>query len=547
VALPAGQDVTWLNPLLPGADCTATDYATPLSFMYRPVVWISDSLTVDYQNSIASSITVSDHGQKYVVKMRPYRWSNGQSVTARDVATYFYLLSQGAKTADCIYGLGGMPTEVKSFKVLNSSTFEVDYTPRPGGYNPNWVELSGFPGLVPLPTEYWLSLCPNTGFDPSHSNPTSAGLFWKCLQAQGGNLHWPGWKVVSGPFHLDTSLTRPSSQYVFTPNAEFSGHKPSLHKVVLVSETSTQNIYTGLRSGQLDVGVVPASLASDVRGLTGYTSTPATRWSASYVGLTQDPKAPGDAVAAFRNEDVRIALQYGIDSATIIEKVSNGVWYSNNSLVPPKPSTYLDPALATPAYPFSIQKGDQLLSKAGYPMVDGKRRFKDGKPFTFTLTYPTGDVTKANIAQLLQSDWGKMGLTVKLNPLPPSQLSGLTFNSQQARTKLQAFMQMSGWDYFPDYYPTGEQMVTCGGVVASAFGSYCSPKLDGLVAQSTEYASTPAQAQQRLNQYQQYLAKNAVMLFGPLGWGLLTVAKSVHNIDGHFSNFSYLPEYWTRS
>lgn len=543
VAISVGEDVNWFNPLVPGSACTATNFRTFYSMTYRPIVWVSPQLKLDYDNGLATSITPSNRGQSYTIKLKQWKWSDGTAITARDIATYYYLLRDGAGVNDCIYGLGGMPDKVDTFKIIDDYTIEISYKPRPEGYSIDWVLLSGFPGVVALPTDHWLKQCPGTGFDPENATPEAAKKFWTCLENEGANVSWPGYAVVSGPYKVNADLWRANSQFVFDANPQFSGSKPSLDRITIVAQADSTSVYTGLRSGDLNVGIVPANFADQMNSLENFTSTPIGTWSQSEISLNLWADSTKPISKAFQDKRVRIALQHGTNGPSIVRDVSSNVWYESNSAIPPRPDTYLDPALAAPLYPFDLDAGNKILDDAGYPMVNGVRTL-NGTPLAFELAYIAGDTLTTATAQLLQSDWKKLGFDVTLTSMPADAFIAAAFDPA-ATHEMDAWMSVpSGWQFFPNFYPTGEQLYACDGVVASYEGGYCSPELDALIAKTTQYADTPEAAQGALNEYQQYLAQNAVNLFTPTGWGILAVSNAAGGVAEHLTNYNFLPEQW---
>ena len=543
-ALEIGQDVNWFNPILAAAACSGVNLRTTASMLYRPIVWVSPKITIDWAASMASAITPSDHGTKYSVTLKPYKWSDGTPVTSADVAAYYYLLKYGAKTDSCLYGLGGMPDQVAAFKVTSAQKFEVDYAPRSAGYNTQWVELNAFPGLTALPITQWLALCPGTGYNPANPSPAGAAKLWTCLNKEGANYKWPGWQTVSGPFKIDAADWQTGSRFTFVKNPGFSGHQASLAKIIMLAQASSTDTFAGLRSGSIDVGVVPANLAPQASSLTDFTTSTESIWAESRLSINLD--APPPIRQAFDDKQVRIALQEGIDTSSIINDVAHGAWYASYGPVPSRPDTYLSPQLKKPLYPFSLSKAKQTLTADGYSLKN-KVMTKNGVPLKFTMIYPSGDATVLSTAELIQADWAKIGVSVSLSALSLTQLGAEIYDPTAAK-KVQSFAAFPiGWEFFPDYYPTGETLYKCGGAVNSVFGFTCTKKLDQLIDATTSYSSSAAQSQSRLDAYQNYIADNALQLFTPVGWGDLAVAKNLGGVAQNFTGTGWRVEYWYRT
>jgi peptide/nickel transport system substrate-binding protein len=547
-SLEQGQNVTWFNPILSAGACTAVNYRTIQSTLYRPIISFTPEVTIDSANSMASKIEVANRGTNYTVTLKPWKWSDGSAITAADVATYFYVLKNGALADSCLFGIGGMPDLVDGFKIISDNQFQVQYAARPEGYNPDWVELSGFPGLTALPTRAWLNLCPGTGFDPTSPTASAAKKLWACLKESGSDYRWKGWDVVSGPFKIDPSRWQPKTRFVFKANKAFSGTKPKLDRLTMLAQASSTNTFTGLRSGSIDVGRVPASLASQASALSGYKTALFPVYAESRITLNLKTEEPRPKISkAFQDKAVRVALQHGVDSDVMIQKLANDAWYPNYGPIPSRPDTYVSPQLRkASAYPFDIEKGSALLEQAGWQMSGGVRS-KDGVALRFGMTYPAGDTTVASVAQLLKSDWGKMGIAVQLSSIPTDDLLAKAFDPAGASELDSVLLVPTGWEYFPDFYPTGETLYKCDGAVTQYFGFVCDPKLDRLIEQTTEFSGTKSGAQNRLNAYQNYIADNALSLFAPAGGGLLAVSDSVGGVAGNYNSFAWSPEHWYRT
>ncbi|WP_432970772.1 ABC transporter substrate-binding protein [Dactylosporangium sp. CA-233914] len=540
------RQINWFNPILSAAACTGHNLRTVQSMLYRPVLAISPKLDVNWADSIASAVTPSDQGTKYSVTLKPFKWSDGTQITSADVAAFYYVLKYGAKSNSCLFGLGGLPDQTSEFKITDETHFEINYTPRSAGYNPTWVQLSALTWLTPLPIKQWVTACPGTGFSPTNPSETGAAALWQCLNEQGANYKWAGYDTVSGPYKIDAANWNSSSTYPFVKNAAYSGQAPSLDKIILVNQASTTDVFTGLKSGTLDIGVIPANLVPQVKSLRDFTAEPAAMWADSRIVLNLQAMNAG-LREAFNDKQVRIALQRGVDTDTIVNNLSHGVWYPSYGPVPSNPQTYLSPELKSGSpYPFDIEKAKQVLAAAGYTLVDGVQT-KNGTPLAFTLTYTSGDPMIESVVQLLQSDWAKIGVKVTLTAMPAAALGNAQFDPAQAKKLEASTVFPGGWVYQPNYYPTGETLWNCNGTSTSFFGFVCDEKLDRLISKTTENPSSGTSAQDALNQYQNYVADNAYNIFVPAGWGDLVVSNSVGGVRDRYASHMWYPEYWYRT
>src|SRR5262249_35816000 len=76
-----------------------------------------------------------------------------------------------------------------------------------------------------------------------------------------------------------------------------------------------------------------------------------------------------------------------------------------------------------PRYPYDRQRAIQLLEAAGWQLGENGLRYRDGRAFRLTLTYPAGEPITDRIAQIIKEDWRPLGLDLNLRPLDPKKFS----------------------------------------------------------------------------------------------------------------------------
>src|SRR5437660_9985614 len=91
--------------------------------MVRPLYWFGDNGTVapNDQLSLAAEPQYSDDGRTVTIRLKNYRWSNGQPVTSRDVEFWMNLLKAN-KSSYAAYLAGGFPDNVVSMRFPDSQT-----------------------------------------------------------------------------------------------------------------------------------------------------------------------------------------------------------------------------------------------------------------------------------------------------------------------------------------------------------------------------------------------------------------------------------------
>jgi peptide/nickel transport system substrate-binding protein len=200
----------------------------------------------------------------------------------------------------------------------------------------------------------------------------------------------------AGPYTLDAAQTVAGDSYTYVPNPDYYD-KGSLHwkKVVIKVITDPQSMLNALKTGQIEVADGdPTTIAAATQAGLTVTSTPDL-----WMGVTLADRG-GVLAKALANVQVREALNYATDRATIAKALFPGTGAATSQPAPPGGYGY-DPSLAS-AYPYDISKAKQLLAAAGYA-------------HGLSLKIVTGDYGGENLmAQALAQQWQQVGVTVQV-------------------------------------------------------------------------------------------------------------------------------------
>ena len=118
----------------------------------------------------------------------------------------------------------------------------------------------------------------------------------------------------------------------------------------------------------------------------------------------------------FGDAKVRRAMTMLIDRERIAREIYKG--YATVASGPFSPqSPQSDPDVQP--WPFDPEAALKLLAEAGYEDRDGDGVLEDreGKPFTFTLTYPTGNETVEKIVRFLKDSFSRGKIVMNVEPL----------------------------------------------------------------------------------------------------------------------------------
>ncbi len=517
VALPPATKITYLQPLAPGDVYTFYDSQASL-LLYRPLLWIDRNIQIDYARSIASSVRSQD-GKHYLVTLhRRWRWSDGKPVTAQDVAFALDLLRSVPASnvaADANWGIGGMPQDIRSVKVLGEWKLEITLN---GRYNTKWFLYNGLAQIVPLPQQAW---------DRYPGQPAKTLAY---LQREGDNLNFFRGSPVDGPFRV--GRFRAGQSYRFLANPEYAGRKPDYQQLELAYFTNSDAEFNALRAGEVQVGYLPAHLYGQQGSLPSYRLIAAPQWSVNYLYLNFKASGPGKAL---RLAAVRQALQMAVDQPAILRVILHGQGNLAYGPVPYRPSTYLSPYLLTHVpYPYDPAAGRRLLEKAGFRGRGGVMQ-RGRLSLRFTLQYASGIQSIQLQDELIAAAAAREGIRIQLKPVPFDTLLG-----ELGSPKGWSMVDYGGWSYQPDFYPTSYGLFGSKG--GSNLSGYADPAVDRL-AEATHRFGSPAQEQGALNRYQNALAEKLPVIWLPASAQLNEVSEAVagfhYNPTGNWS-----PERW---
>jgi peptide/nickel transport system substrate-binding protein len=266
--------------------------------------------------------------------------------------------------------------------------------------------------------------------------------------------------IGTGPFRF-VSMT-PDYEIVLERNPNYFGAIPKIARVRfrLVPDATVRALE--LRKGSADLAS-PSSLTPDMVVALSH-----------YPGI-QVTQGPGTSLAylAFNFDDpllskreVRQALAYATDRATIVKYLLRGQARIASSLLPPNHWAY-DGNVAT--YDYDPARAEKLLDTAGLS------RGKDGVRCRFTLKTSTDESTRL-YSEVLQAQWQRVGVALELRPQEYA-----TFYSDVVNGSFQIYTQRwVGGNNDPDIFDfvfSSKKFPPAG----ANRGHYRNPQLDALL------------------------------------------------------------------
>jgi peptide/nickel transport system substrate-binding protein len=567
----------YIFPMYSFQVCSTTNANQLMNMLYYPLYTYGENYrpTVDYSHSIGQTPTVSNGGKTYTIKLNPYKWSDGESVTARDLVFWMNVMKASPSTEWCGYAAGYFPDNVVSYSAPNPSTFVITFNK---AYDSEWVIYSELSQIFPMPLAWdRTSLSqPAPTSDNGHLPDTTksgAAATYKFLDTESKKLgSWassPLWSVVDGPMKLQSFSS--DGQVVLVPNPSWSGTpKVSIAKLVELPFTSETAIYNQEKSGgpsAITIGNVPSQYAPQLNSLAaeGYDVNKAASYSFNYFPLNLNSNAPtspgGEPVRyIFRQAYFRSAFQHLVDQQGWIHAFLYDTADPTCGPIPLSPPSPLvnTSALSFGPCTFSPTTAQQLLTSHGWKVVPNGTTtcqnpslcgagIKAGEGISFNIDYQSGVVSVQDEMNDLASQAKKLGITINLTTHPFSTVysTASPCMPSAASCKWTAGNWGAGWIYGPSYLPTGEPLFNPGSAANS--GSYSDAQMTSLITQTI--TGPLASESAALAAYSKYASEQDPVVYGPTqvgtyGGNAATVVDK--KLAGYSANaLGFLqPQYW---
>ena len=558
----------WIWPMASLAYFSVYNISNLQQPMYRPLYWFgghNNQPTVDYGLSSAQQPRYSSDGKSVTIKMKPWKWSNGESVNADDVVFWMHMV-KAEKANWAGYSPGAFPDNVTTVTKVAADTVKLTLDAK---YSSDWYTYNELSQITPMPMAWDVtSAVAKPGSGGCTTDQAKCATVYKFLASQAKDQKSYAsskiWGVVDGPWRLGAYSS--SGNYTLVPNKKYSGSpKPRLDTVKFLPFTTDSSEFNVLKSGNtIDIGYVPAqdlpakSAGADVPSNNpagpSYSLSPIYSWSVNYFVPNFNNAKLGPAL---RQLYVRQALALTLNQPLTVDKAERGYAYPNFSPVPVRPtSQWLSPAArqGTP-YPFSTSKAASLLTSHGWTKTKGVMTCTSpgtaanqcgsgvakGTKLSIKFDYASGTQALDQSMQQYKSDASKAGIELNLKQAPFNSVIGeaTPCKPSSAACSWEIANWGGGWIYAPDYLPTGESLFATG--AGSNSGSYSDAKMDSLIKATQTQSGT-----QPLYQYEDYAAKQLPVIYQPDPY---TIGATSTKVGGVVYNplLTLTPEYWYRT
>lgn len=404
------QDIDTLNP-----------FAGFLSISYEVYADVYDLLTGWSQKDfspvpgIAESWTASPDGKTWTFKIRSgVKWSDGQPLTAKDVAYTFNRVVNGETENAAFYNY---VANLKKVTAPDDTTAV--------------FELSA---ADPIMTHMWVPIL------PEH--------IWKNVSEKDAGTFDNKEMVGTGAFQLVEQ--KPGEFIKLKANKSYWGGAPKIDNLIYRIFKNDDAMAQALQKGETDaVADIGANQFLALKDKPGITTVQATGLSFSELGFntgaaTTDNQPVGDGHPALKDKALRQAIGYAIDQQTIVNKVLRGLGKPGVGVIPPVYTAYkFDPGAN--ARTFDIAKANSLLDAAGYTKgSDGIRVDpKSGKKLDFRLFGRTEDENSKGVVPYIQDWMNQIGIKTKVQFVTDDKLTDIIAHGNYE-------MFTWGWGVEPD-------------------------------------------------------------------------------------------------
>jgi peptide/nickel transport system substrate-binding protein len=556
----AADAPNWILPIIPAADNSVYNSFVFQWQMWRPTwfTWDGSSPAVDAALSPVNTPTWSNGDKTATITMKPWKWSDGQTLSAKDLEFTIDEIKAAVKESPANwanYVPGYFPDTLTSMSTPNASTLVINMSK---AVNPTWLQ-EDIIDISMMPAHAWAKASAN-GPILDYTNPANAKKIWDFLNAQSKSVSTyatnPLWQVVYGPYKL-TAFNATTGSFSMAPNPSYGGpHANPESTFVGVPFTSDAAQFNAIKAGSVDVAALPAEDNPQIPSLknTGY----------NYFGLP----AWGDYFAAFNFKDktgdfgniasqlyFRQAMQHLEDQQGQIKAFLNGdgdPLYGPIGAYPQSP--FLPANGKTNPYPFSVSTATSLLKSNGWTVVangtdtcakpgTGPGECGAGIPagtkLSFNLIYNAASPITQEVEDLA-SNAKAAGITVNLSA------SNFDFMIQNyidpaspANINKWAMEDFGGESF--STYPTSFGLFNTGG--SGQIGDYSTPQADALINASIS-SSNPAAVTAELS----YLDTNEPVLWQPLRDHVYVwkndISATTPQAFENLTQYDPTPEFW---
>lgn len=359
------RDIRDLNPHLYAGEMYAQE------MLYETLV----NITADgYEGCLAESWDISDDGKTYTFHIRDgVKFSDGEVCDANAIKANFDAIIENKDRHTWLE----MMNLLVGVSAPNDKTFVIELSEP---YYPLLTEL----GV----TRPFAMISPKAMKDGSTKDGVNA-------------------YIGTGPYVLTDFVT--DEYAVFEANENYWGEQPKIKKITVKVIPDNQTRILALEKGEIDMifgkNMIDADAINQYTGNDKFTVSLSDPTSTRQIVLNTTRDVLAD-------KEVRQALQHATNKQAISDGIFYGLEQPADTLFA-KTVPYCDIDLEP--YAYDVELAQSMLDEAGWVVGADKIRERDGQKLNIDLLYNSDSVTEKAIAEYLQSEYQKIGISLNIH------------------------------------------------------------------------------------------------------------------------------------
>lgn len=359
------RDIRDLNPHLYAGEMYAQE------MLYETLV----NITADgYEGCLAESWDISDDGKTYTFHIRDgVKFSDGEVCDANAIKANFDAIIENKDRHTWLE----MMNLLVGVSAPDDKTFVIELSEP---YYPLLTEL----GV----TRPFAMISPKAMKDGSTKDGVNA-----C--------------IGTGPYVLTDFVT--DEYAVFEANENYWGEQPKIKKITVKVIPDNQTRILALEKGEIDMifgkNMIDADAINQYTGNDKFTVSLSDPTSTRQIVLNTTRDVLAD-------KEVRQALQHATNKQAISDGIFYGLEQPADTLFA-KTVPYCDIDLEP--YAYDVELAQSMLDEAGWVVGADKIRERDGQKLNIDLLYNSDSVTEKAIAEYLQSEYQKIGISLNIH------------------------------------------------------------------------------------------------------------------------------------
>ncbi len=369
---------------------------------------------------LATSWETSPDGKTWTFTLRQgVKWQDGQPFTAADVVfTYMYIIKNNL-TAFTSY-----TNNIEKVEALDDLTVKMTCSKPKANMLRLWIPI--------LPEHVW-SKVPGDKAGKNYINQTPI--------------------VGTGPFQTVEVKKGSYIKLVKNPNYWDKG-KPTINELVIAVYQNADTMEQDLKAGTLDYALgIPTAQFTALASDPSLTTNAANLRYFDEIAMNcyDNPASLGNPV--LRDPKFRQAISWAVDKQKIVDLAYGGYALVGQGLITPDVPTYYWQPAPDITFGFDLQKAGQMLDAAGYPLKNGVRVDKRGKPISLRLWARSDDNASQLSGKLVAGWFGDIGLKITFQTLDSGAISDALYNYKGNTYAPDYDMYIWGWGQYvdPDY------------------------------------------------------------------------------------------------